>query len=254
MQAARKLRRRAERDENDQFLVEGPVAVAEALRSGAEIGDLFVAEGKWPELVRHASAANIAVTEVAEHVIASLSDTATPQGVVATARIATQDVDELAAGATLLVLLADVRDPGNAGTLVRSAVASGASGLLFARGAVDPWHPKTVRASAGTIFHIPIVRAPELEDAVEASRAHGLSVLEANQRSDRFYDDVDMTRRITLLLGNEAWGLPPEKRHLVDDSVGIPMTRPVESLNVGIAGSVLLFEAARQRRLSSAAK
>lgn len=228
--------------------------VREALRSGVDIDEIFVEKGMWSDLIEQAATKGVRVTEVAEHVLRALSDTATPQGIVATARIESHDVNELASHAGLLVLLADVRDPGNAGTLVRSAAAAGASGVVFARGAVDPFHPKTVRSSAGALFHIPVVRGVSLEEAVAASRAGGLEVLEADQRSDTSYEDIDMTRRITLLLGNEAWGLPPEGKHLVDRSVAIPMSATVESLNVGIAGSILLFEAARRRRLSSAPK
>jgi RNA methyltransferase, TrmH family len=213
-----------------------------------------VAGDSWPELARAAADAGIRVTDVSEQVLASLSDTTTPQGIVATVRLGAHDLTEIASGADLLVLLADVRDPGNAGTLVRSAAASGADAIVFARGSVDPWHPKTVRASAGALFHIAVIRGVSLEEAVDASRTNNLSVLAASAYSNRSYDQVDLTRRTTLVLGNEAWGLPDEKSKLVDDSVGIPMELPVESLNVGVAGSIILFEAARQRRLSSAAK
>jgi RNA methyltransferase, TrmH family len=213
-----------------------------------------VAGDSWPDLARAAADAGARVTRVADHVLASLSDTTTPQGIVATVRLGTHDLNQIASGAQLLVLMADVRDPGNAGTLVRSAAGSGADGIVFARGSVDPWHPKTVRASAGALFHIPVVRDVSLEDAVDTSRANQLSVLEASAHSDLPYDEVDLTRRTTLVLGNEAWGIPAEKSKLVDESVGIPMELPVESLNVGVAGSIILFEAARQRRLSSAAK
>jgi RNA methyltransferase, TrmH family len=213
-----------------------------------------VAGDSWPELARAAADAGVRVTDVSEQVLASLSDTTTPQGIVATVRLGAHDVNEIASGADLLVLLADVRDPGNAGTLVRSAAASGADAIVFGRGSVDPWHPKTVRASAGALFHIAVVRGVSLEEAVDASRTNNLSVLAASAHSDRSYDQADLTRPTTLVLGNEAWGLPAEKSKLVDDSVGIPMELPVESLNVGVAGSIILFEAARQRRLSSAAK
>jgi RNA methyltransferase, TrmH family len=218
------------------------------------IDEIFVAGESSPELARAAVDVGVRVTRVTEHVLASICDTTTPQGIVATVRLDAQDVNELAPRADLLVLLADVRDPGNAGTLVRSAAASGANGIIFARGSVDPWHPKTVRASAGALFHIAVVRGIALEEAIDACRANQLWVIAANARADRPYHEVDLTRRTTLVLGNEAWGLPPEKSKLVDESVGIPMELPMESLNVGVAGSIILFEAARQRRLSSAAK
>jgi RNA methyltransferase, TrmH family len=218
------------------------------------IEELFVVENMASDVARAAAAAGVTITEVSEHVMASLSDTTTPQGVVATARLRSHSTNELAARAGLLLLLAEVRDPGNAGTLVRSAAASGASGVIFARGSVDPLHPKTVRSSAGALFHIPVVRDVSVEEAVAVARSNNLTVIEARADSNRFYDGTDLTRPALLVLGNEAWGLPTEKENLIDERVGIPMSVDVESLNVGVAGSIILFEAARQRRLSSAAK
>jgi TrmH family RNA methyltransferase len=218
------------------------------------IAELFVVENMSSDVARAAAAAGVTITEVSEHVMASLSDTTTPQGVVATARLRSQTTNELAARAGLLLLLAEVRDPGNAGTLVRSAAASAASGVIFVRGSVDPLHPKTVRSSAGALFHIPVVRDESLEEAVAVARSNNLTVIEARADSTRFYDDMDLTRPALLVLGNEAWGLPTEKENLIDERVGIPTSVEVESLNVGVAGSIILFEAARQRRLSSAAK
>jgi TrmH family RNA methyltransferase len=253
VQSARRLRRRAERDATGRFLIEGPVAVAEALNSGAQVAEVFATEEAARALTA-APPADVPVIVVADHVLRSMSDTTTPQGIVAVASIRTHDLHELAADAGMLLLLADVRDPGNAGTLVRTAVAAGASGVVFARGSVDPFHPKTVRSAAGALFNVPVVRDATLEEAVDASRAGGLVVVGADARTGRAYDVVDLTRRMTLVLGNEAWGLPPEKKHLLDENVGIPMTGRIESLNVAVAGSILLFEAARQRRLSSAGK
>ena len=221
---------------------------------GDVLEELFVVENMSSDVARAAAAAGVTITEVSEHVMASLSDTTTPQGVVATARLRSHSTTELASRAGLLLLLAEVRDPGNAGTLVRSGAASGASGVIFVRGSVDPLHPKTVRSSAGALFHIPVVRDESLEEAVAVARANHLTVIEARADSNCFYDDLDLTRPAMLVLGNEAWGLPSEKENLIDERVGIPMSVGVESLNVGVAGSIILFEAARQRRLSSAAK
>jgi RNA methyltransferase, TrmH family len=189
--------------------------------------------------------------EVTEPVLRSLADTTTPQGVVAVVEIRTRELSDLAAGASLLLVLAGVRDPGNAGTLLRSALAAGADGVVFAAGAVDPLHPKTVRASAGAVFRVEVAREKDLGEVLAVIRRSGLVVVGADAAAPGRLDDTDFTRRVALVLGNEAWGLGPDAGDLLDEVVGIPMPGPAESLNVGIAGSILLFECVRQRRLSS---
>ncbi len=156
-------------------------------------------------------------------------------------------LSDLPADADLVVVLADVRDPGNAGTILRSALAAGADAAVFGSGSVDPYHPKTVRSGAGALFRLPVVRGMETPAAIEALKALGFSVIGADASGDTSYTEVDMTGRVAIVLGNEAWGLPAETAALIDRSVAIPMPGPSESLNVGIAGALLLFEAVRQR-------
>jgi RNA methyltransferase, TrmH family len=227
--------------------------VAEALSSGAPLREIFVAENapQSDPLAAAARDAGVPVIEVTEPVMRTLADTTTPQGVVAVVEIRTSDLRDLAARASLLLVLAGVRDPGNAGTLLRSALAAGADGVVFAAGAVDPLHPKTVRASAGAVFRVEVAREKDVADVVDVLRGSGLVVVGADASEPESFEDTDFTRRIALVLGNEAWGLGPDARELLDEVVGIPMPGPAESLNVGIAGSILLFECVRQRRLSS---
>lgn len=227
--------------------------MAEALASGAPLRELFVAESlsDAEALSEEARTAGVPVIEVTDPVMRTLADTTTPQGVVAVVEIRTGDVTDLAAGASLLLVLAGVRDPGNAGTALRSALAAGADGVVFAAGAVDPFNPKTVRASSGAVFRIPLAREKDLRPVVEVLRGAGLIVVGADAAAPAAYDHSDLSRRIALVLGNESWGLGPEEEGLLDEVVGIPMPGPAESLNVGIAGSILLFECVRQRRLSS---
>jgi RNA methyltransferase, TrmH family len=222
------------------------VVVAEALSAGAYVVEVFVIPGASEKIESLAAAADVPVHRVSEQVLASVSDTATPQGVVARVRSPALSIEELELGAGLVVVLADVRDPGNAGTLMRSALAVGADGVVACSGAVDPLHPKTVRASAGAIFRISLVRGVEVGAAVEALRARGLVVVGADQNGADAWT-VDLTRPLALVIGNEAWGMGSTVRSAVDEVVSIPMPGPTESLNAGIAGSVLLFEALRQR-------
>lgn len=227
--------------------------MGEALASGAPLRELFVAENAPSNEALSAAAQSmgVPVIEVTEPVLRSLADTTTPQGVVAVVEIRRSDLGELAGKASLLLVLAGVRDPGNAGTLLRSALAAGADGVVFAAGAVDPLHPKTVRASAGAVFRVEVAREKDLVNVVAVLRRAGLAVVGADASAPEQFDHTDFTQRIALVLGNEAWGLGSDAGAVIDEVVGIPMPGPAESLNVGIAGSILLFECVRQRRLSS---
>ncbi|MGH2730867.1 MAG: TrmH family RNA methyltransferase [Actinomycetota bacterium] len=247
VQAARKLRRRAYRDRAGAFLVEGPDAIREALVSSATITELFVSEDapEGPSLVALAAESGVPVWTGGRSVLAALSETRTPQGVVAVARL--PDAAEIPADADLVVVLAGVSDPGNAGTLVRSAVAAGAGAVAFTQGSVDPFGPKTVRASAGALFHTAILRDVTLEEVTTDLRGRGLLIVGADARAEPI-DRLDLTGPVAFVLGNEAWGLPEELSHGLDAVASIPMPGPTESLNVGVAGSILLFEAVRQRR------
>lgn len=245
--AARRLQRRPARDREGAFLVEGRTVVAELLASPLTVTDVFVADGagELEGVVAAAEAGGCRVTLVPERVLGVLAATRTPQGVVAVARLPAGDLPERP---SLVLVLADVRDPGNAGTLVRTARAAGADAVVFARGAVDPFHPKTVRAAAGALFHLPVVRGAPVTEALEELRRAGLAAVGSDAAADTPYDDVDLTAPVALVLGNEAWGLPEEVAARLDHVVAVPMPGPMESLNVAVAGAVLLFEAVRQRR------
>jgi RNA methyltransferase, TrmH family len=246
--AARKLLKRAERDRTGRLLVEGPAGVREALDAGA-IVELFVdpAADRSAEVETEAARMGVPVHHVAAGVIMVLSDISTPQGPVAVATAPAAPI-EILGESDLALLLAEVRDPGNAGTLIRSAAAAGADALVFCKGSVDPFNAKTVRASAGALFHVPLIGGPGLKEAVDRLRSAGVGILGADPRAHKAPDEVDMRGPTALVLGNESWGLREEAMGLLDDVVGIPMPGRAESLNVGIAGSILLFEAVRQRR------
>jgi TrmH family RNA methyltransferase len=237
------------RDKTGSFLIEGPIAISEALDAGGVV-ELFASpDPDHEELVERARAVNVHVHSVTEPVVKALSDTQTPQGVVAVGTMNAVTVAELARGADLVLVLAEVRDPGNAGTLVRSAVAAGANGVVFTEKAADPFGPKTVRAAAGALFRTKVSRGALLPEALAALRAEGLTPIGADAGAATTIDEIDLTQPVALVLGNEAWGVPVEMRELLDEVVAIRMPGPVESLNVGIAGSILLFECVRQRGL-----
>lgn len=252
---ARRLDRRAFRASSGHFLVEGPQAVREAIAAGAVL-ELFVASG---ELERHRPLADAATAGGArtyatdDRVVAELSHTLAPQGVVALCRAVDVDLAAALAGAPRLVaLLANVRDPGNAGTIVRTADAAGAAAVVLAGEHVDLYNPKTVRATTGSLFHLPLVAGPSVSDAVASARAAGLRVLAADGGGEADLDDELDAGRLagptTWLFGNEAWGLPPELRALADAVVRVPIHGRAESLNLAAAAAVCLYASARAQR------
>jgi TrmH family RNA methyltransferase len=227
--------------------------ILEALSSGAPLREIFIEPGAphAEELMDSARSRGVPVHQVTGSVAAAMSDTVTPQGAIAVSDVPVRSLAEISDDPRLVLVLADVRDPGNAGTLMRSAVAAGADAVVFCEGSVDPFNPKTVRAAAGSLFRARVVSGATFADAVEQLRARHLALLGADARAGTSAFDTDLARPLALVMGNEAWGLADETRSAMDELVGIPMPGGAESLNVGIAGSILLFEAVRQRGAGS---
>jgi RNA methyltransferase, TrmH family len=185
--------------------------------------------------------------------LANLTDTVSPQGVVAVCgHLDTTLAETITSRAQLLVCCADIRDPGNAGTVIRSADAFGADGVLFSPASVDPYNPKTVRATAGSLFHLPLVIEADLATVAVAAREQGLQVLAADGRGEadliELQTDGTLARPTLWLLGNEAWGLPPTVTALADRVVRVPIWGQAESLNLASAASVCLFATAAAQR------
>ncbi|HVC15574.1 MAG TPA: RNA methyltransferase [Acidimicrobiales bacterium] len=224
--------------------------VRTGLLAGAVPESLYVAAGAAEadpavaELAGLAVAAGARVFELAPGVVERVASTVTPQPVLAV--FPALDVDGVPDGADLVVVMADVRDPGNAGTVLRSADAAGVGAVVCCGGTVDPYNPKTVRASAGSIFHVPVVLAEDPVATLASLGTSGHRRLGAAARGGEDYAGVDWSVPTALVLGNEAWGLPAGLP--LDGFVGIPMAGRAESLNVGMACAVLCFEALRQRR------
>ncbi len=257
---ARRLAKRAFRERERLFLAEGPQAVAEAFGYGARITDLFVtvaARARHEDLVAAMAAAGIGVHTVSGEVMSELAQTVTPQGLLAVCGFVDVPLAAVApAGGPappLVALLANVRDPGNAGTVLRTADAAGAGAVIFADASVDPYNGKCVRASAGSLFHLPVVAGARIAEAVAAMRGAGLRVVAADGRADRSLDDPAVQARLAeptaWMFGNEAWGLPPELVELADESVAIPIYGKAESLNLAAAAAVCLYASARAQRV-----
>jgi len=243
----RRLGTRSYRQERREFLVEGPQAVREALRRPETVIEVFAVDDAYR---RHLAGDAVTATIVDEPVIAALSDTVTPQGVVAHCRFVDLPVDELLAAAPRLVAIcADVRDPGNAGTVVRCADAAGADAVLFGANSVDPYNPKAVRASAGSLFHLDVAVEPDLAGMISAVRERGFRVLAADGTGETDLFALERAGGLdgptAWLFGNEAWGVPDEVRSLADDAVAVPIYGAAESLNLATAAAVCLYSSAR---------
>jgi TrmH family RNA methyltransferase len=256
LKAARRLNKRAFRQRERAFLAEGPQAVAEAFHCGARVTDLFVtvpARTRHRDLVAAIAAAGIPVHVVSGEVMDELAQTVTPQGLLAVCGFVDVPLAEVARAAPALVaLLANVRDPGNAGTVLRTADAAGAHAVVFADASVDPYNGKCVRASAGSLFHLPVVAGTRLEEAVVTLREAGLRIVAADGRAGRSLDDPEVQARLAgptaWMFGNEAWGLPPELVALADEPVAVPIYGRAESLNLAAAAAVCLYASARARQ------
>ena len=260
VKAARQLGKRAFRERGRLFLAEGPQAVREALRQPGVLTELFVTSqgiGRHAELAAQAASQGITVQEVSGEVMAELAQTITPQGLLGVCRFVDVPLSALLAAGSplrrlqLVTVLANVRDPGNAGTVMRTSDAAGADGVIFAAASVDPYNSKCVRSSAGSLFHVPVVASVPLADAIDGLHEAGLQVLAADGKARRFLDEAggpDLRRPTAWLFGNEAWGLPDELLALADDVVAVPIYGQAESLNLAAAAAVCMYASARQLR------
>ena len=243
------MRLRKERTAVGAFLVEGPRAVSEALRSAHEVRELFVTDEvaqRHPDLIDTARERGAHVVSVTERVAKTLSETAHPQGVAAVVQVPGTDLDSVLARGRLFVLLDAVADPGNAGTIIRTAAAAGANGVVFGRGSVDPFGAKCVRASAGAVLHVPVVTDVDMSDALRRLRAAGNQVFAtALDGVDLFTLDEQLRQPTAWLFGGEAHGLGAAVLADADRTVRIPMTTGVESLNLAGAAAICLYASAR---------
>lgn len=256
VRAVAKLSKREARSETGLFLLEGPQAVTEALAFRPELlVDLFVtptALERYSELAQAAVDAELQPEFVTEQVLETMADTVTPQGIVAVCRQFPTSVKDIMAGRpTLVAILEEIRDPGNAGTIIRAADAAGADAVIVTGRSVDVYNPKVVRATTGSLFHLPVATGVDLEVVLERAKAAGLRVVAADIKGE---DLLTARRAGTLaeptawLFGNEARGLSDEHLGLADQAISVPIYGHAESMNLATAASVCLYESAFAQR------
>jgi TrmH family RNA methyltransferase len=233
------------------FVLEGPRVVEGAIDRGAVLEALYLGTGAataFAPLVERVRAFGVPIEELSEGVLEKVGTTRTPQPVLAIARRVAQPLGAVDGDGTVLVAV-DVNDPGNLGTIIRSAEAAGADGVVVCGNSVDVQNPKAVRSSAGAIFGVPVMEADDPMEALTVLRAQDRRCLATVPTGGGAYDEVDLATSCAVVVGNEARGLGGGLEPLpVDGLVSIPMTSHADSLNVAMAATVVLFEAARQRR------
>jgi RNA methyltransferase, TrmH family len=261
VQRLRRLaRRRSARTEEGAYVVDGPTLLDEALQAGVRLDEVIAEPDAPGELLDRCRAAGAVVRRARPGTLARATDPVQPQPVAAIAHLdraapsassaagVDAALDRLPEGALVMVMVG-VNDPGNAGTVLRSAEAAGAALVAFCDDSVDPYNPKCVRGSAGSLFRVPVVREAAAAAVVTTLRRQRVRCLGTVARGGVSYDEVDLVSGgVALVLGSESHGLPPELATELDGEVTIPMAGKVESLNLGMAATILGFEAQRQRR------
>ncbi len=249
--AARKLARGRARARAGRFLLEGAQGIEAAVAAGARPVTVFAtaeAAARHQALLEAAGAAGAEVGVVSAALLAGLAQTVTSQGLLAVVPSVVRPLEGLPAAPRVVCVLAEVRDPGNAGTVLRAADAFGADALVTTAGSVDVESPKAVRAAAGSLFHLPVAAGVPWPALATALRGRGLVLVGADPGAEETVERAPLERPCALVLGNEAHGLPAQVRADLDFLVRLPQYGRAESLNLAAAAAVLLYECARRRR------
>jgi RNA methyltransferase, TrmH family len=248
----RALARRKERESQNAFFVDGIQLVWQALDAGAPVETLVVARESLKSAdalarVERAVAEGVPVAEVSGEVFQSISQRDNPSGLGAIVAITEQRLDDMAiASDSVVVAVEDIGNPGNLGTIVRTADGAGATAVAIVGDATDPHHPAAVKASMGTLFSVPVCRVPDVDALVEWARSNGLSLVTTSARARTSYSEARYDLPALLLLGSEGAGLAPEVVSLGDAQVRIEMSGTATSLNVAVAAGILLYEIRRR--------
>lgn len=246
------LKAKKHRDEKKLFFIEGIRFVHEALKEKAEIIRVLISEdlarGKGgEEILELFACSNYETHMVSSRVFKEVSDTDNPQGILAVIKAKSYTLDEILEKGSFFVILDSVQDPGNLGTIVRTADAAGADGLILSKGCVDLYNPKVLRSTMGSIFHIPAYLNCDILETIDILKARSIKVYAAHLKGKESYFDIDMKDNVAVIIGNEANGISNEAASRADVLVKIPMPGRAESLNASVAAGLLMYEVVRQR-------
>jgi TrmH family RNA methyltransferase len=245
----RGLHQRSAREKEGLFLIEGAKVLNEAFAKDLPIHDVVVSKSFWTEGLPQLAQDRVAQLHIVEDkMFKELTTTQTPCGVVAVGSSKHSSLEDCLKDCQTLMVVADaIQDPGNVGTLIRAALAFGATGMVLGKGSVDVYNPKVVRSAMGALFSLPIVVGMEAKAAITRLKAKGVRVLALEASAAKRVDSSDLTGAIAIVLGNEGGGLSPEVFLDADERISIPMSALVESLNVGVCGAIVLYQCALAR-------
>lgn len=245
-----KLLSKKGRKQQNKFLVEGAASVMEAVQADVSAVDCIVysADRGMPEPLKQA-AKHVPRYAVSEAVLKKCTDAVTPQSVFAVVRQPEADISRLIHPQSLVVVCDGIQDPGNLGTIIRSADAAGATGVLVSPDSVDVYHPKVVRSTMGSLFHLPVI-VTGLAEALAEAAAQGIHAWSAKPKAEVSLYEADFREASWFIIGNESAGISPEVEQCAANSLYIPMEGKAESLNAAMAATIMLFEAMRQRMFS----
>jgi len=244
------------------FFVEGARIVKEALMSSAEIKEIIISEKASEnediaETICMANKLGCDIYTVSETVFKSISETTNPQGILATIKMADYDLEEMIIAKSIdvckcdkyFVILDEIKDPGNMGTIIRTADAAGFNGVIVSKGCVDVYNSKVLRSTMGSIFHIPINLSQDLSYALKEIKSKNIRVYAAHTKGNINYYEADMTQSTAIVIGNEAFGISDKTMELADELISIPIAGRAESLNASVAAGILMYEPLRQKKL-----
>lgn len=248
------LKKSKARKEQGVFVVEGPKMCFEAPKEWVRavyVSETFVNDPvTGQQLLAYCNeGVHISYEVVADSVLRGISDTQTPQGIIAVVQMPEYDIQELFAGEnTLLLVLESIQDPGNLGTMLRTGEGAGATGVIMNRTTVDLFNPKTIRSTMGSLYRMPFFVTEDLPAALQELKAEGVRLYAAHLKGRSAYDEPDYSGPCAFLIGNEGNGLSDEIAGMADTYIRIPMQGQVESLNAAVSAALLMYECSRQRR------
>ncbi|MCT4606968.1 MAG: RNA methyltransferase [Marinisporobacter sp.] len=250
----RELKKKKYRQKYGQYIVEGIRIIRDALENNKKIKyilfneELYTVSG-GEALLNELMEKNIKVYEISNKIYMSLSDTQNPQGIMAILPMEEYDLEYILNDSKHFFLVLDrIQDPGNLGTIIRTADAAGFSAVILAKGCVDLYNLKTIRSTMGSIFHFPIIQGDETVEIIKKLKSKDIKIVSTSLETEKYYDEVNYNERTAFIIGNEANGVLKEVLQYSDDLVKIPMIGKAESLNASIAASIMMYEAVRQRR------
>jgi TrmH family RNA methyltransferase len=254
LKEVKSLKQRKYREQKGLFFVEGYRIVKEAAEYEGQIASVFVSEGfkradtsEFDLLLKKIEEKGCNTFLLPDSLYREISDTDNPQGIMAVMHIKVKSIEEIMGGDRLFILLESLKDPGNMGTIIRTADAAGFNGVIISEGCVDIYNPKVLRATMGSIFRVPVIPVQSVFEAITFFKKHGLNIYSAHLQGSRNYFDLDMRCNTVLIIGNEANGITSQTATNTDILIRIPMKEGAESLNASVAASILMYECVRQK-------